>query len=136
MKRTVTIEIAGGKYPLLYNGNAIEWVENTFGNQQDMINAMLEGSKSPTGALLDVMAKLLEQGAAFENCKRFSNSNEDYVRNEAGDVETLSRDELGLIFDSDDYGLFTKKIIEAMELANKREIEGTETPEAKKSKKK
>lgn len=133
MKRTVTIEIAGKKYPLRETLHVLEWIQEKYGDLPQMLESMVSGA-SQVGALLDIMAKLMEQGAAYEN--RFGDPDADFERNGSGGVTYLSRDDLGLICDDDYLGPFITAILNAFDLARKTEIEGVETTEAKKSKKK
>lgn len=133
MKRTVTIEIAGKKYPLRETLHVLEWIQEKYGDLSQMLESMVSGA-SQVGALLDIMAKLMEQGAAYEN--RFGDPDADFERNGSGDVTYLSRDDLGLICDDDYLAAFIRSILDAFDLARKNEIEGVETTEAKKSKKK
>lgn len=132
MKRTVAIEINGLKYPLRQTLNVTEWMTGKYGSLTNMITAL--GSEgSSVSALLDVMAELMKQGAAYED--RFGDS-ENWTLDDNGHVAYLTREDLGLFCDDDDIVEFTKKILEAYNLATAEEISAVETSEAKRAKKK
>lgn len=133
MKRTVPIEIAGKTYPLRQTLHVTEWMYEKFGNLQDMLKTMVTEATS-VSALLDIMAELMKQGAAYEN--KFGDPEEDWTRGEDGQVLFLSREDLGLICDDTYLADFINKILEAYDLAVAEEIKAVETPETKKSKKK
>lgn len=121
MKRTVTLEIDGKKYPLRKSLLAIEELTE------------VESWGSPITTLLIQIAAFMKAGAAYETYKKHF---DEWALDEDGNVAYLTAEELKAILDDDDFVKLSGKLAEVLELAESEEIKAVETPEAKKSKKK
>lgn len=121
MKRTVAIEIDGKRYPLRKTLLCFEELSNATSGGSDL------------SALLTTIAILMKNGAAYETMK---GNTAEWSRDEDGNIEILTREELGLLTDDDDVVYLRRKMDEAFAAGDAEEISATETTEAKKAKKK
>ena len=136
MDRTVWLTLGKKKHPLRFSFAVTEIVEEKYTDYDGMVEALTSGEHK-IKETLDMIVILNHQACAW-----FNTFQKDLPRakgaavDEDGNYIPLDREYLANSLDRDSYALLIDKITEAFTKGKQNVIEGVETEEAKKSKKK
>ena len=136
MDRTVWLEVGGKEHPLRFSFAVTEIVEEKYKDFDGMVSALTQGDHR-VKETLDMILILNHQACSWLNSYAYDLPKKDGAQlDEDGNYMPLDREYLANALERDSYGILIDKITEAFVAGKKNEIEGKETAETKRQKKK
>ena len=127
MRPMTYMEIAGKRYPMRFSLAAMRAVTEKYGSVDKMGDIMSGGNDVNTlDALAWIAGVLIRQGCEYKNIFETAASPEKDMPVEDGKYVPLSDEALAVALDVKDIGELSEKILEAMRVGQKKEI-NTET---------